>query len=110
MLYRPPPLTSRDEEALEGLAQLRAELSDYLRLRRRGYGTLRRATVARAVRGSNSIEGYHASVEDAAAVIDDEEPLAADEETRLAIKGYRDAMTFVLQLASAPLQVDQSLL
>lgn len=92
------------------MAELRRELSDYLRLRRRWYGTLRRATFARAVRGSNSIEGYHASVEDAAAVIDDEEPLAADDETRLAIKGYRDAMTFVLQLASAPLRVDESLL
>ena len=110
MLYQPPALSTRDEEALVGLEDLRHELSDYLRLRRRWYGTLRRATFARAVRGSNSIEGYHASVEDVAAVIDDEEPLAADDETRLAIKGYRDAMTFVLQLASAPLRVDESLL
>jgi Fic family protein len=31
-----------------------------------------------------------------------EEPLDADEETRLALAGYRDAMTYVLQLATEP--------
>lgn len=52
-------------------------------------------TFARAVQGSNSIEGYRASLDDAAAVIDHEEPLSVDEETRLALLGYRDAMTYV---------------
>jgi Fic family protein len=54
------------------------------------------------VQGSNSIEGYHASVEDVAALIEYEEPIEADEETRQAIAGYRDAMTYVLQLAASP--------
>jgi hypothetical protein len=43
-------------------------------------------------------------------VIDDEEPLDADDETRHAIAGYRDAMTYVLQLATAPPALDESLL
>ncbi|MHB1500640.1 MAG: Fic family protein [Candidatus Dormibacteria bacterium] len=54
---------------------------------------------ARAVQGSNSIEGYEATLDDAAAIDLGEEPLDADEETHLALKGYRDAMTYVLQLA-----------
>ena len=54
------------------------------------------------MQGSNSIEGYHASVEDVVAVIEGEEPLNADEETRHAIEGYRDAMTYVLQLGLSP--------
>ncbi len=62
-------------------------------------GSLRRIQFARGIRGSNSIEGYIASKEDALAVAEGEEPLDADRETALAIKGYRDAMTFVLQLA-----------
>ena len=53
----------------------------------------------RAIQGSNSIEGFDANLDDAAAVAVGEEPLDADQETRLALKGYRDAMTYVLQLA-----------
>jgi Fic family protein len=60
---------------------------------------LRRLSIARAIQGSDSIEGFGANLEDAAAVAAGEEPLDADQETRLALKGYRDAMTYVLQLA-----------
>ena len=41
---------------------------------RRWQGTLRRAILARAVQASNSIEGYRASVEDVAALMEDDEP------------------------------------
>ncbi|HEX4978558.1 MAG TPA: Fic family protein, partial [Acidimicrobiales bacterium] len=97
---------------LAAIDELRKDLRFYLRDPRRWFGTLRRATLARAVQGSNSIEGYHASVEDVAAVIEGEEPLEANEETRRAIEGYRDAMTYVLQLAAAPAMpaIDESLL
>ncbi len=67
---------------------------------------------ARAVQGSNSIEGYNASLDDVLAAVDDEPTINADEETRLALAGYRDAMTYVLQIAQdqkAP-QVDEGLL
>ncbi len=110
MIYATPPLTSADERVLEDIDDLRAELRFYLRSPRRWYGSLRRATFARVVQGSNSIEGYHASVEDVAGVIDDEEPIDADEETRQAIAGYRDAMTYVVQLAPDPPAIDASLL
>ncbi|MGQ0824001.1 MAG: Fic family protein [Actinomycetota bacterium] len=89
---------------LDVLAQIES-VRDGLRERlqpfepRRWLGSLRRASFARAIQGSNTIEGYTAEVDDAAAIDLGEEPLSVDEETRLALKGYRDAMTFVLQLA-----------
>jgi Fic family protein len=52
---------------------------------------------ARAVQASNSIEGYDASLDDVIAVADGEDPLDADTETRLALAGYQEAMTYVLQ-------------
>jgi Fic family protein len=102
MIYETPRITEPDLAVLQEIEDLRVKLRFYLHEPRRWFGTLRRATLARVVQGSNSIEGYHASVEDVAAVLVDEEPLAADEETRHAIAGYRDAMTYVLQLASHP--------
>ncbi|MGI8751757.1 MAG: Fic family protein [Acidimicrobiales bacterium] len=110
MIYGAPPLRAVDEAALDTIHQLRQELRFFLREPRRWYGSLRRTTLALAVQGSNSIEGYHASVEDVAAIVDREEPLGASEETREAIAGYRDAMTYVLQLAGAPVRVDESLI
>ena len=90
------------------------ELRERLRWRvtepRRWVGSLRRLTLARAVQGSNSIEGYDASLDDVVAAIEGESPLDASTETRLALEGYRDAMTYVLQLAREPVvRVDESL-
>jgi Fic family protein len=112
MIYRTPELTELDRVVIGEIDLLRDRLRYQLRQPRRWFGTLRRATVARAAQGSNSIEGYHATVEDVAAVLDDEEPLDADTETRHAIAGYRDAMTYVLQLAGSdpPVRLDSSLL
>jgi Fic family protein len=56
--------------------------------------------MARAANSRPSIEGYDAKLDDAAAVAVGEEPLDADEETRFALEGYRQAMTYVLQLAA----------
>lgn len=43
-----------------------------------------------------------AKLDDALAIEVGEEPLDANQETEFAIKGYRDAMTYVLQLAEEP--------
>lgn len=58
--------------------------------------------MARAVRGSNSIEGYNVTAEDAIAAVEGEEPLTADRDAWSAVTGYRTAMTFVLQLTKDP--------
>ncbi len=110
MIYQTPKLTGLDEDVLGQIEFLRYDLLPYLTKPRRWYGRIRQTAFARAVQGSNEIEGYSASIEDTAAIIADEPPLSANEETRLAIAGYRDALTFVLQLASEPVQVDISLL
>ena len=100
MLFRTPDL---DEIELEVLAQIDArkqKLRWQLHEPRRWFGSIRRMQFAKAVQGSNSIEGYNAELDDAAAIDLGEDPLDADEEARLALKGYRDAMTYVLQLAT----------
>ncbi|KAA2263805.1 Fic family protein [Solihabitans fulvus] len=63
---------------------------------------LKRLAVARAVHGSVAIEGRSASVDDAFAALDDEEPLDATGDDWQALRGHRDALTYVLQLSQEP--------
>jgi Fic family protein len=66
---------------------------------------------ARAVQGSNSIEGYNASLDDVIAAVDSEPTFDADTDTQLALADYRDALTYVLQLAQDPdATIDEGLL
>lgn len=69
---------------------------------RRWTGSLRRSTFARNIQGSNSIEGYHVSIDEAIAVIENETPLDDRTETWRAINGYRDALTYIMQAALDP--------
>lgn len=63
------------------------------------------------MRGSNGIEGYDVSLDDAIALVEDEEPLDADRRTSLEIIGYRNALTYIQQLANdAHFKLDESLL
>ncbi len=102
MLFETPQLDEVELRVLAEIDDLRQRLSYRLRQPRRWHGLLRRMARARATRGSNSIEGFHASLDDAVAIGEDVEPLDATEETRKALIGYRDAMTYVLQLADDP--------
>jgi len=63
-------------------------------------GLLRRSEFARAIQGSNSIEGFNVTVDDAIAAVEGEEP-QIDERTEawLAVRGYREAVTYILQLS-----------
>jgi Fic family protein len=102
MHFATPTLDEREREVLDEIDGLRQALRLQIHAPRRWIGSLRRLTFARAVQGSNTIEGYNATLEDVAAVIAGDEPLDASDETRLALEGYRDAMTYVLQLAEDP--------
>lgn len=100
-----------EAEVLALLADQRDQLRDRMAEPRRWSGTLRRMAFARAVQGSNSIEGYNASLDDVVAAVEDEPTLGAEEETQQALGGYRDAMTYVLQIADdRSLEVDEGLL
>jgi len=105
VIYQAPELQGRDEDVLGRIEELRHELRFNLARPRRWHGTLRRVTFAHAVQGSNSIEGFHSSVEDAAAIIEDEPAESVSQDTRAAVAGYRDALTYVLQLGVAPIDV-----
>jgi Fic family protein len=98
-VYHTPALDPVETEVLRLIDGLREDLRHRVAKPRRWFGTLRRMTFARAVQGSNSIEGYNASLDDVAAAVGGEPTLEASLETQLALAGYRDAMTYVLQVA-----------
>ncbi|GAA3817302.1 Fic family protein [Cellulomonas soli] len=99
MIYDFPDLGLEDVRVLEEISGMRAELAEHLRAPRRWTGRLRRTALARAIQGSNSIEGYHVELDDADAALDDEEPLSADQRTFAEIRGYRQALGYVLAMA-----------
>ncbi len=99
MIYRTPPLGLEEENALAEIARLRRELRYYVAEPRRWVGLVRRVLSARAIQGSNSIEGYNVSVEDALAAVQGEELTEASGVDRQAVVSYRRAMTYVIQLA-----------
>src|SRR5450830_527620 len=98
MLYRFPDLDLEDVTVLEEVSAMRTELAEYLRVPRRWAGRLRRTALAAAIRGSNSIEGYRVELDDADAALDGEEPLSADQRTFAEIRGYRQALGYVLTM------------
>lgn len=111
MVFQTPDLNEEELEVLSLLKDQRETLRDRVAEPRRWSGTLRRMAFARAVQGSNSIEGYNASLDDVLAAVEEEPTLGAEEETQMALAGYRDAMTYVLQIADdQSLEVDEGLL
>src|SRR4051794_23692998 len=99
MLFQTPSLEQPELAVLDQLDALKKSLRWSLHEPKRWSGSLRRMQKARNIQGSNSIEGFDAALDDAAAVDMGEEPLDANTETRLALEGYSNAMTFVLQLS-----------
>lgn len=111
MIFVAPELDNREREVLEEIHAVRQDLRHQLAAPRRWSGSLRRVASARAVQGSNSIEGYDAGLDDIVAIQLDEEPLDTHEETHQAVRGYRDAMTYVVQIATDPnLVVEENLI
>lgn len=103
MIFTEPTLSGEDHKVLEMLKNQRIRLKLSTQHNpRRWYGTLRKSTLARVIQGSNAIEGYNASMDEAMAAVEDEPPLDEKTETWLAINGYRDAMTYIMQAAEDP--------
>ena len=103
MIYQEPALSAEDHAVLALIDQQKERLRHFLQgAPRRWGGSLRRLSFARAMQGSNSIEGYHASLENAVAAVDNEPPLDPKDETTLALIGYRDALTYIMQAARDP--------
>jgi Fic family protein len=62
---------------------------------------LRRNLSARAIVGSNTIEGYAASVDDVEALMSGDEAFEASETTQAELRGYQQAMTYIQRLWAA---------
>lgn len=99
MIYEVPEVQAPELVALAKIDALKRQLRHRVAEPRRWVGSVRRVLSARAIRGSNSIEGFEVSVEDALAAVDGQEPVEASERDWLAVLGYRRAMTYMLQLA-----------
>jgi hypothetical protein len=72
MLFETPELDALDLQVIEQIDNFRTNLRHLLYQPRRWNGVLRRNLFARAVHGSNSIEGYDVSLDDAIALVEDE--------------------------------------
>ncbi len=101
MLFDTPVLDAAEENVLSSIDDVRKTLS-YATASRKWTGVLARMTIARGIQGSNSIEGFNVTIEDAMAAGENEAPMDASGETWEALLGYRTAMTYVLQLADDP--------
>jgi Fic family protein len=102
VIFKTPPLLASELEVLEKIKVMRQSLKYSISAPGRWFGALRRATLARNIRHSNSIEGINITRDDALAAVDDDEPLSAERTTWQATIGYRNAMTYALQLADDP--------
>src|SRR5216684_5533194 len=98
-IFEPPTLDDAELAVIGQLDDLRSQLRYTTERSVRWSGSLSRAMRARAVLGSNSIEGYDVPEEEGLVALEGEEPAGTPEETWLAIQGYRHAMTYVLQLS-----------
>ncbi len=98
MLYTTPKMSRKDHEVIAQIDEARDNLRHLLRVPRRWTGLLRRSTLGRVIRGSNSIEGYQIAKDDVVAAAQGE-AVEANEATRLATGTYRRAMTHVLGLS-----------
>lgn len=111
MLFDSPVLTEQDQQVIARIERVREALRHQLPDQRRWVGLLRRVMLARAIRGSNSIEGYNVSLDDAVAAVAGEDRLDAEDESWMAVLGYRDAMTYVVNLSDdSHFIYDQSLI
>lgn len=98
MIFEAPVLDEAELHVISLIDDLRTQMRTRIdETPRRWTGGLRRMLEARAIRGSNTIEGYDASLDDVLAVMDGEPALDADTATRLALQGYQEAMTYALQ-------------
>ncbi|MGI8415358.1 MAG: Fic family protein [Nakamurella sp.] len=102
MIFQTPEPGDAEIALLDDVATLRTAAGRYLGASHTWSRSLRRITNARNLQGSNAIEGYHSSVDDALAIADGELSRDADGATASALAGYQSAMTYVLTRSVDP--------
>lgn len=101
-LFQTPDIDDTDQKVLAEIDQMRSSLASRLRAPARWEGGLRRSIQAKAVKGSNSIEGYDVSEADAVAAVMDDAPLDADVRTWKEVTAYQQMMTYILRVGAVP--------
>ncbi|SDH62965.1 Fic family protein [Sinosporangium album] len=102
MLYGTPKLEPADEDVLIEIEEMRRDLRYLLAEPHRWDGQVRRQLQARAIQGSNAIEGYRAGVEDIESIMSGEDPLDTPGPATREIAGCQQAMTYIRVLAQSP--------
>jgi Fic family protein len=99
-LFQTPALDGSEREVMRQIEDIRQRVKYLHSTSTRWSGLLARVTLAKSIQGSNSIEGYLVSDEDAIAAAAGEDPLVDPKSANwLAVSHYRNAMTYILQLA-----------
>ncbi len=102
MLYATPALDRDDQRVLAEIDAFYAAFVQSTGGAKAGewVGGVRKRLFASAIRGSNTIEGYTVSQSTATAIVDHAAvPADVPEDSREAVRGYRDALTWVTQTA-----------
>lgn len=102
MIFESPALDSDELDVLGEVQTLRESFRQEANPAASWYRLLDRNSRARAVRASNSIEGYDLSIDDAIAGVENEAPLEAEEIDFLAFTGSYEALSYVFRLANDP--------
>ena len=103
MIFATPKLKRKDLQVLDLIKEQQEQLRyAVVQSPNRWTGFLRQTTFARALQGSNTIEGINANLNEAAAIVDDEKPESVEDETYRALVGYRNALTYILQTHDDP--------
>jgi Fic family protein len=98
MLFTVHDLTADERAVFERIEDMRYQLRHLVREPRRCWtGLPACVTRATAKMRSDSVERLNATEEDALAAGDGEDPAEVDRETQRAVRGYRQAMDFILQ-------------
>jgi Fic family protein len=102
VLYETPPISGKIEQRLAELDELRRQLGRQIGQGGLWLGTLRRLVQATSIESSTSIEGFHVTTEDAVAIVSGEQSTKPDDENRLAVGCYAQAMEHVGVMAGDP--------
>lgn len=106
MIFEARPLPVDYLQVIEVIGDLRQRLKHFTSdSMNRWWGPLARMAAARAMVGTNSIEGINVTLDDAVAVVDGEAPSSPQAEDRAALQGYWNAMTYIVQLSKDPTYV-----
>ena len=98
-IFQTPKILNVEMETIVKIDEIQNALKHALQTPKLWTGLLRRNLTARAIQGSNSIEGYKVTIEDAVAAAEGDEPTQARADTWAAITGYRNALTYIVQLS-----------